>query len=244
MEPYSRLLHEEGKTYYSEGLIDSDPSTWPLEWRTTYYKEYPRFKSFPLPSRTPSSDLFQAIAHRKSSRTFTNEPLTREQLGTLLKYSCGAFIREHDREQPLHRAQPSGGARYPIETYVLLFKGSDLAAGVYHYNVRTHALEFMWDAGEQFNHTSHLMRGEWTKDASALIVFTGVFWRNQNKYKARGYRMICAEAGAIIQNMYLVAPSIALKCTALAGTNDDQIETLLDLDTDQESLITSIVIGT
>lgn len=245
MEPFSRLLHEKGKTAYEENFVEADPSTWPKEWTTTFYKEYTRFPSIELPDHGPNSELLAAIQSRKSQRTFSGEGLQADQLAKLLKYSCGEFHANTDSAGG-YRAQPSGGARFPIEMYVLLFssKDEDLQPGVYHYNVKRHALEWMWEGGDMFAEKSFLMKSPWTEDASALFVMTSVFWRNQNKYTARGYRMICVEAGAIIQNLYLVANALGLKCVAYAGTNDDKIEELLDLDTEFESLVMSVVLGT
>ena len=43
------------------------------------------------------------------------------------------------------RAYPSGGARFPLEIYVFLFKCKDLVSGIYHYNVLDHSLEKILD---------------------------------------------------------------------------------------------------
>lgn len=248
MEIFSRLLHEEGKTQYVKEFAETDSSTWPAEWKTTFYKEYLRFPSITLPEITqpPQADLFTAIASRRSQREFSGEGLQLDQLSALLKYSCGEFNKTSEGTEGGYRAQPSGGARFPIEMYVLLFssKEKELKPGVYHYNVKKHTLEWMWEGGDMFEDKSFLMKSGWTKKASALLVMTGVFWRTQNKYQARGYRMVGIETGAIMQNLYLVSGALGLKCVAFAGTNDDKIEQLLDLDTDVESLVTSVVIGT
>jgi len=244
MEIFSRLLHEKGKTIYDENFVEEDSSKWPAEWTTTYFKKYLRFPEILLPNIKREFDLFTAISGRKSERELSPESLGLEELSTLLKYSCGE-IESTSENSGRHRAQPSGGARFPVEVYILLFRSesTDLRPGVYHYDVKHHSLRWLWEGGEMFTNKSYLMKSKWTEDASALIVMTSVFWRNQNKYKARGYRMICIEAGAIIQNIYLICKALKLKCTAYAGTNDDKIEELLDLDTEVESVIMSVVIG-
>lgn len=67
-----------------------------------------------------------------------------EGLSILLKYSCG--ITRRTPEGDGRRAQPSGGARYPIETYCLIVKpGKGLEPGLFHYNVKNHYLERLWD---------------------------------------------------------------------------------------------------
>ena len=249
MEIFSRLLHEKSKSAWSKDYNESDPTTWPTEWKTRFYKEYKRFPSIPLPDIDVSDidrPLTNCISSRKSDRDLISpNQLNLKQLSVLLKYSCGEF-NSPEKMNAGYRAQPSAGARFPIEMYVLLFHGDQLESGVYHYNVKNHTLEWMWEGGDLFNDKTFLMRGtetSWTNNASALLVMSGVFWRSQNKYGARGYRMACIEVGAIIQNLYLVSQLLNLKCVAFSGTNDDKIESLLDFNTETESLIMSTVIG-
>ena len=136
----SRHFHNASKIHR---LIPNDPKDWPEEWNTIFFKEYKRVPKISLPSETTSFDLFGAIEKRKSSREFNRESLTMRELAILLKYSCGQTI-------PLgngvwRRAQPSGGARFPIEIYPIIFRSyhDNITAGAYHYNVKEHCLELL-----------------------------------------------------------------------------------------------------
>lgn len=244
MEIFSKLLHEKSKANYRSDFKEADPASWPKEWKTTYYKEYKRFPSISLPETKPQSDLFEAIANRRSNRNLGGDGPTLEQLSGLLKYACGEFEHVDGDQKVTRRAQPSGGGRYPIEAYLLILRSPDVPAGVYHYNVKLHQLDSMWSGKEILSDPSLIIKSQWAYQTSALLVFTGVFWRSQNKYGARGYRLICIEVGAIIQNLYLVAQSLGLKCVAFSGTHDDNIEKLLDLDPETESLVMSALIST
>jgi SagB-type dehydrogenase family enzyme len=72
---------------------------------------------------------------------------------------------------------------------------------------------------------------------------TDVFWRNQNKYGERGYRYILLEAGHIGQNIYLVSEALGLKCCALGGTRDENLEELVDIDGVTESVVYALAVG-
>ena len=235
-------MHDAGKNIYSPDAKTPDPNTWPEEWLTVYYKEYDRFQSVKLPSEEPASEFPELVASRRSHRDFSGAGLSLSELGYLLKYSAGEFLHHDGRT---HRAYASGGNRYPIELYVILKTDTDqnLTPGVYHYNIKKHALEYLWKEKESGANPELLTRDPWTHKASALIVMTSVFWRTHNKYQDKGYRLVCMDVGAIIQNIYLSAGAIDLKAVAYAGTFDDKIEDLLRLDTDQESLLCSILVG-
>lgn len=221
--------------------IPLDPSTWPEEWRTIAYKEYPRLKQVPLGDARTGGGLFDAIRARTSQRDFSRKKLSLEEISTLCKYACG-IVSAGDGVH--HRAQPSGGGRYPVETYLLVFAGAEgVAPGVYHYNVRAHALDVLWERPFSDADVATFFTYPWAQQASFALVFTGVFRRNQMKYGERGYRHILIEAGAIVQNTYLVATELGLKCTAIDGVDDVAIEKLIDVDGVGESVLCSLVLG-
>ncbi|MEY4747754.1 MAG: hypothetical protein RLZZ416_803 [Candidatus Parcubacteria bacterium] len=236
---FSELFHQSSKDRSGEGRvkIPLDPAAWPKEWTEIEYKAYPRFPKVPLAGEDPSGDLWDAIRGRASQRDFTARPLPLRDISLLLKYSCGTFAGTR-------RAQPSGGGRYPIEAYPLIFVGSDgIPSGVYHYNVREHALDSLWERAFTESDAAELFTYPWAQQASLALVLTAVFRRNQAKYGERGYRQILIEAGAIVQNVYLVSQRLGIKCCAIDGVVEPAIEKLIDVDGVSESVLTSIVLG-
>lgn len=245
MEPdYSKLFHQSSKNHAKgHPPIPADSSKWPLEWSTVYYKTYERFPSIALPEAKLSADLGEAIWRRSSGRSFGPMPMTLESMSQLLKYSCGT-TEVAPSGQSMRRAQASGGARYPIEIYPLVLQGStEVPAGLYHYNVKRHSLESLWDKAFTREELREYFVYEWTADASVVFLMTAVFWRNQVKYGERGYRYILIEAGHIGQNMYLVAQALGLKCVALGGTRDEKVEELIDIDGVSESVVYAVAVG-
>lgn len=240
---FSKIFHQSSKDRSkSHPPIPEKYDDWPEEWKTTYYKAYPRLPKIELGDTPPRADFFQLIKKRQSRRNFTRQSITKRELSLVLKYSCGN-VGPLDAGRS-RRAQPSGGARFPIEVYPIVFhSGKDLPSGIYHYNVKDHALNVLWAREFSDEDIAELFIYSWVKDAAVGLVMTSVFWRNQNKYGERGYRYILFEAGHIGQNIYLVAEALGLKCCALGGTRDEALEKLIDIDGVTESTVYALAIG-
>jgi len=240
---FSELFHQSSKDLLkNHPPVPIDPSQWPDEWKTTYYKTYPRLPNIPLDDNPPRADFFDLIKKRQSQRDFSGMPVTKKEISLLLKYSCGNMdLMERGRHR---RAQPSGGARFPLEVYTLVFRsGKDLESGVYHYDIENHSLDVLNRMDFSPKDISTLFTYPWVKDAAVAFVITGMFWRNQNKYGERGYRYVLHEAGHIGQNIYLIAAALELKCCALGGTWDENLEKLIDIDGVTESVVYAVVVG-
>jgi SagB-type dehydrogenase family enzyme len=221
--------------------ISKNPSEWPSEWKVQEYKTYPRFQKIVLPEERRNADFFDLISKRKSQRDFKKEPISIQDISTILKYSCGITRTDKGKSK---RAQPSGGGRFPLEVYVVVFVPTDnLPSGLYHYDVKNHQLSILWQ--KKFDETTlqKLFTYDWATQTSVGILITGVFERNQIKYGERGYRYVLIESGHVGQNIYLNCEALGLKCCSLGGTHDYAIEQLLDIDGVSESLIYSVVIG-
>ena len=225
--------------------VSDNESTWPPEWTTTYYKSYPRFQQIALPTPTVRQDLFSVVTNRKSRWPQRSEPLSPDDYGALLRYGTG-IVRPDDilPDGRTFRAIPSAGMRYPIETYAVVFHGDNqIAPGLYHYDLKGHALTALWQRSFTDADARALVPTPWIHKAAALIVFTAVFWRTQTKYGERGYRYALLEAGHIAQNMHLVAEALTLPCCTLGGTNDEELEKLLDVESSTESVVYALAVG-
>jgi SagB-type dehydrogenase family enzyme len=242
---FSKLFHRATKDIHNDtaAYIREDASKWPESWKTIVYKVYELLPHVALSKALPAYDpgLFSTITERKTAAAFSGEPITHDELSALLRYSCGELPQG---EAPTHRAYPSAGPQYPLEAYVLVLRaGTDLPAGVYHYNVRDHALECL--SGQQFTKTTieELFAYSWVNDAAVAVLLTGVFARATVKYGQRGYRYTLLEAGHIGQNVYLVSEALGIKCRGMGGTYDIATEQLLGIDGENESVLYSLILG-
>ncbi|HEY4488437.1 MAG TPA: SagB/ThcOx family dehydrogenase [Candidatus Paceibacterota bacterium] len=239
-EPFSSFFHRQSKnTPRPEKPLP--PEQWPASWKTVQYKSYSRFPSIPLPPYDPSIDLVRAVRARKSGRTFSEKAISLSTISTLLKYSAG-IVAETDRGFS-RRAYPSAGGRYPLETYLLLLRSGDLPAGLYHYQVKGHALAELWQRSWDGKEIDELFTYDWVKRAAAIVLFSAVFERTQMKYGERGYRLVLIEAGHAAQNMYLCSAGLGLSCCAISGVYDERVEALLDIDGETESLVYALALG-
>lgn len=233
------LFHNQTKfDHFSKKF--SDEKSWPSSWKTTYYKAYARLPEVLLPKPRLIKDisLRQALINRGSIRSFSQQPISQAVLSTFLYYSAGIYSIGGGG---VHRFYPSGGARYPLETYVLPLN-SVLQKGLYHYNLKNHSLERLLFLKKNIN-TSKFFGQEWIANAGCIIIITGIFERTTMKYGGRGYRHILIEAGHMGQNMYLLASALNIGCCAIGGFIDDKLNALLDVDGTEETVLYAFALG-
>jgi len=230
---YTMINHFESQT---------PSNTWPQEWKTVYYKAYPRFDQIILP--LPSSkrfELFQALSSRISIRNFSCKPVSLKQLSNLLYYSVG-LKRILVKTESESRMYPSAGARYPLEIYLFIFNVQNLENGVYHYHLKTHSLELI-PSENMKSQALKQVNQEWLKESGFFIIPTAVFDRTEVKYKDRGYRHTMTEYGHIAQNVYLIGTALGLGVCSIGGFIDEGFNKILDLDGRTESIVGLIAIG-
>lgn len=245
-EEFAGRYHQSSKNpYKGHSPVPESWDDWPDEWKTTYYKSYPRFPTITLPDTTYESDLFTCLRKRETRRDFSGASLSPEEYSALLQYGTGIVPgAERSPDGRFRRAHPSAGIRFPIETYAVVFHGDEqIPSGLYHYDIRHHRLVSLWDQQLSAADAPSFMRAPWIDNAAVMLVHTAVFWRTQFKYGERGYRYALIEAGHISQNMHLVAEALGIKCCALGGTNDTEIEKLLDIDGNTESIVYATALG-
>lgn len=204
----------------------------------------------PDPQR-PSLDLSDAIARRRSVREYEDEPITVDELSTLLRYGCGAIgddMIEYESVDFKSRGYPSAGGLYPIEPYVVALNADGLETGVYYYSAQDHGLRVidevprddLLDRVEPFS-------SAWQMDyesASVLFAMTGLFWKNKIKYGPRGYRFALLEAGHAMQNVQLVAGALGLGTCNIGGLDEDELDPFLGVNGVDESTVYGCLIGT
>lgn len=200
------------------------------------HKEYPRMPRIVLPKAEPvAMPLHEALHTRKSfSVSATERSLSLTELGTLLGNALGM------RDETL-RHYPSGGALYPIETYILGNVAVGYPSGVFHYHPKAHALEFLWETPTSFA-MSNILRSPDIALAPQLIVFTSVWNRSGAKYGDHAYSHGLLEAGHMAENVLLVATALGMSTRPIAGYDDAALAKLLDLDERIEQSVYSIAL--
>jgi SagB-type dehydrogenase family enzyme len=206
--------------------------------RPPQYKTYPDAESIVLPEPDLSGGLAaeDAIVGRHSTRDYSGEPLSLEQLSRVLFVTAG--ITRADR-----RSYPSSGALYPIEVYPVVHNVDGLARGVYHYGIRDHTLERLRDGDFRAAVVRQGLMQDFLGEANVVMFLTVLFQRMRFKYQDRSYRYGLIEAGHLGQNAYLAAASMGLGACAVGAFLDDAMNRMLGVDGREEATVYMLSIG-
>lgn len=218
---------------FAEGNED-DPA--PFVYSCRFYKEYPRLLSIPLSKDNDKGELKQLLEIRKSTRTFSDKPLEFEELSKILR-SCRILDLNRDPEK---RTYPSGGARFPVELYLISFNIDRLIPGAYHYNIKKESLELLLD--KDLKSKRRELISPYLENPAATVIFTSVLARSEVKYGLRAYPYSLIEAGHMGQNIHLACAEQGIGSCSVSGFIDNSVRDILDL-TENEIPIYTISIG-
>ena len=207
-------------------------------------KRYRGAKAVRLPP--PADGPFAGVlVARRTWRRFSTKPLALQDLATLLGLSAGVqqWVRSSPRDLPL-KTSPSGGARHPIECYVVARNVRGLGPGVYHYAADRHTLERIHGPVSSKRIGSYYPSSRYFAKAPAHVFLTAVFARQLWRYPyARAYRAALAEAGHVCQTFCLTATWRGLAPFCLMGLADSLIEHDLGIDGITESVLYAAGVG-
>ncbi|HID24574.1 MAG TPA: SagB/ThcOx family dehydrogenase, partial [Planctomycetaceae bacterium] len=158
-------------TKYDRHAMRRRGMIWPV--RPALYKSYPDADrvALPTPAVEGGPGLWSVAARRRSHRTFASKPLSLEALSQLLWATQGITCRLPDYT---FRAAPSAGALYPVETYVVAHRVETIEPGVYHYDVRAHALERIAKGDHRDRIAKAALDQSMAAQAAAVFVWTAV----------------------------------------------------------------------
>lgn len=215
-----------------------------LDWKSQpdLYKNYPNSKKIKLekPEILSKLTLNDVLKKRRSNRNFSQRPILKQQISYLLWASTGIQRKEHGYE---FRTAPSAGALYPIETYLVINRVKDIPIGVYHYSIKDHLLEEL-KTGDFSNDISQAaLEQDMCTYAAIVIIWTAIFNRSKWKYGERAYRYIYLDAGHIAENFALASTSLGLGNCQIAALFDDEVNSIIDVDGINESVIYMSIAG-
>ena len=207
------------------------------------YRNAPRV-GLPPPARSRNA-LSRALRERRSARELTS-PLALGDLATLLveSFEPTAIVQneEFGVDQPL-RPWPSAGGLYPLDVYVIAANVDGLEPGLYHHNVLTSELERLAARPPQEILLDGFFYQDFIASSAAVLLLTAVFDRTVAKYGERGYRLVLLDAGHAAQNVLLDAERLGLPAVAVGGFCDDALAADLGLDSLDEAVVHTVVLG-
>ncbi|WP_457644374.1 SagB/ThcOx family dehydrogenase [Persephonella sp.] len=180
-------------------------------------------KKIKLPEALVSGEISveEAILKRRSYRSFTEQPLTLEEISQLLWSGQGITGAEG------LRSSPSAGALYPIELYVVVGDVQSLEKGVYWYDSFSHSILLTVESDLRKALFNAALYQDSVLTAPASIVITAEFERTTAKYGNRGFRYVYMEAGHVSQNIYLQATSLGLGTVCIGAFHDEIVKEIL-----------------
>jgi SagB-type dehydrogenase family enzyme len=200
-----------------------------------------------LPAGGYSGEFPEVLLSRRTWRGFGRKPLTKRQLGTLLDLSFGAQMTGIARSggEVLFKTSPSGGARHPIEAYVMALRVTGVARGLYHYAPKTSRLHLVRPSASPDEAVEYLAGQTWYEGAAAIVFITAVMPRLWWRYDhPRVYRAALLEAGHVCQTFCLTATWLRLAPFCTMALQDSRIERALGLDGEDEVLLYAAGVGT
>jgi SagB-type dehydrogenase family enzyme len=203
-------------------------------------KPFKRKGAVRLPAAALDDDLARALRARRTWRRFANRPIGLGDVATLLGLTFGVqgWLDLGVLGRAPLKTSPSGGARHPIEAYVLARRVRGLPAGLYYYAPAAHRLAPVRPEATGATIEQYLPGQWWYRDASVLVLLTAIFARTEWQYPyPRSYRAVLLEAGHLCQTFCLVATALGLAPFCSDALADTRIERDLAIDGIGESVL-------
>jgi len=216
-----------------------------IDWmdQPQQFKSYLTLRPLPLPTR--SADTGFPAMRAVAGGLGEPRPLDLAELTRILVLSAGVRrTRTEPGGRTVHlRTYACAGALYPIEVYLACGKIEGLEAGLYHYSPLDDTLRLLRPGDPR----PYLMRAGGDRPslgaAPATVILTGIPWRTNWKYRARGYRHLYWDSGMILANLLALAASGGHSSEVVLGFVDDELDTLLGIDGRNEMSICMVPLG-
>lgn len=190
----------------------------------------PQVFELPQPRLKGTMSLEEALAKRRSVRSFREGPLKLSELSQLL------WAMQGITDPRGLRTAPSAGATYPLEIYVVVGEVHGLNAGVYHYVPERHRLELVAEGDKRQALFEAGLRQAPLKEAPVVVVITAEYNRTVRRYGERGIRYVHMEAGHVAQNLCLQAVTLGLGTVPIGAFEDERVSAVLRLEETRKPL--------
>ncbi len=179
--------------------------------------------NLPEPVTDGQMSIEKALTLRRSIRSYSDEPLTLDELAQLL-WSAQGITNERG-----FRTAPSAGATFPLDMFVFVNNVESLSTGIYHYHPHEHQLELLREEDVSSPLFRACLSQSMILDGAAVLVFAAVFERTTDRYGERGERYVYNEIGHASQNVHLQAAALDLGTVVIGAYRDDEVEEILQL---------------
>jgi len=187
-------------------------------------------------------DLKTAIGNRESRRSYSNQPLSREELSFLL-WATQGIKQKLDPGHAL-RTVPSAGCRHALETYLCVLNVQGIDQGIYRYLPLEHQLLFEFTEENLNRKIVQAVLGQhYPGEAAVTFIWTTIPYRMEWRYDIAAHKVIAIDAGHVCQNLYLACEAIGAGTCAMAAYDQEGIDKLLRIDGQDEFTIYLASVG-
>ena len=142
------------------------------------------------------------------------------------------------------RTVPSGGARHPFETYLVVSNVTGLEPGLYRYLAIEHSLlQIKTGSGYAAGVSEACLRQVHIETCPVSFWWCAMPERSTWRYSTRGYRYILLDAGHICQNLYLAAEVINCGICAIGAFDDEALNNFWGVDGENQFFIYGASLG-
>ncbi len=181
------------------------------------------FSSSDIALDSPKDTLNHIFESRQSVREFTDEPLTKKDLGALFS----GFKAHKDGK----RMVPSGGGKYPVEVFAMLFRAEgELSNKIVYYNADNHSLSIIKEIPSWAIIAPLVGLPDTTTSPAMIVVFVGMPSRSVIKYGDRGGRFFLMEVGMYAEHLGLRLASSNAGGYMLGGLFDEEIKKIIGIE--------------
>ena len=189
-----------------------------------------------------SMPLIQILKKRRSHRVFTEDYLSLEEVAFL----CWSVAGVHEigpNNIWTKRTSPSGGARHPFETYLVVQRVKGLEPGIYRYSGLLHKLVHVRTGNDFCEYLADYAMQPFVKDSAVMFIWTVVPYRNEWRYIFTSAREMAMDIGHYCENLYLAAESIGAGTCGVASYEQSLLDDMLGVDGEDEFTIYIAPVG-
>lgn len=190
--------------------------------------------------KAPFLDL---VNSRISRRKYTDKSLSLEELSFLL-WTTQGVKKVLKSGLGVRRTVPSAGAKSPLETYLVINNVDGLKPGLYRYISFSHQLLFIKTIDNAEEKMGELaFNQKFVGTAPVIFCWTAVPYRTEWRYTILSHKFIAVDLGIVCQNLYLACEAINLGTVAIGYYEQNKLDELFDLNTDEEFVVLLAPVG-
>ena len=220
----------------SRGAVQPPPEKAPAD-----DKEFIRL---PEPGMLDDKEMsfLELIELRETVRSYSDKLLTLKELSFLLW--CTQGVKGMMENGTTMRNVPSAGARHAFETYLYLDRVEGVERGIYRFLALGHALQVVTKEPAEIEKFLGAFKSKPVVDnCAALFLWVAEYDRMTYRFGHRACRYIFIDAGHVCQNLYLAGYTQRIGTCALGAFDEDVLNEVLSLDTENEFPIYGAAVG-